>query len=181
MTPSSLIKVYWSFGGTYWFCLHCGRLSPARKRQAGSCLHFAAYWAYSSTFKMEAVCAQELFLFRQHGVTSQKIMLFIVAALSSPNLTYSKQSCTFILRLTIFPWDKNGTLGWQQRDRGFIELTIILQWQNPYRNLGRCRGGLYFTRVIPWIFLWWSNLTQQISVFKHLIIKLLTLHDTILS
>jgi hypothetical protein len=33
----------------------------------------------------------------------------------------------------------------------------------------------------PWIFLRWSNLMQQISVFQHCIIKLLTLHDTILS
>jgi hypothetical protein len=52
-----------------------------------------------------------------------------------------------------------------------IELTIILQWQNPYKNLCRLCGGLYFTTIIPWIFLRWSHLTQQISVFQHLIIK----------
>jgi hypothetical protein len=52
-----------------------------------------------------------------------------------------------------------------------IELTIILQWQNPYKNLCRLWGGLYFTTIVPWIFLRWSNLTQQISVFQQLIIK----------
>jgi hypothetical protein len=49
----------------------------------------------------------------------------------------------------------------------YMELTIILlQWQNPYKNLCILWGGLYFTRMVPWIFLRWSNLTQQISVFS---------------
>jgi hypothetical protein len=49
LTPSSLVDVYWCFGGTY--CLY---LQGRRVRQANSTI-LAACLAYSSTLKMEAV------------------------------------------------------------------------------------------------------------------------------
>jgi hypothetical protein len=54
---------------------------------------------FSSTLKMEAICSSErrLHLNRLHGVTSQKMILFITTAVKTSNPTYS----VTLLHLTI--------------------------------------------------------------------------------
>jgi hypothetical protein len=72
-------------------------------------------------------------------------------------------SSSYKNRLIIYPWDKSGMgLGnilysWKSKMtkkvllHKYIELAIIFQWQNPYKNLCRLRG-LYFTAIVSWIF-----------------------------
>jgi hypothetical protein len=72
VTPSSVLSCNRRFGGTY--RLH---LQGRRKQVLAEII--------SSTLKIEAICSSELN--RLHGVTSQKMILFIITAVKTSNLT----------------------------------------------------------------------------------------------
>jgi hypothetical protein len=75
VTPCSLLRCNRRFGGTY-------RLHLQGRR------HLLAE-IFSSTLKMEAICSpkRRLHLNRLHGVTSQKMILFITTAVKTSNPT----------------------------------------------------------------------------------------------
>jgi hypothetical protein len=142
----------------FWDVAQCSLIGTYQHFGGNYCLHFQGKWRQ----KVAPKCLQP----------SMRLLLVWPYFLETKTGHWDGNNGGYVIFCIHEKYDK----------KSFIELTIIiLQWQNPYKNLGRHRGRLYFTRIMPWLFLRWSNLMHQISVFQHLIIKLLTLHDTILS
>jgi hypothetical protein len=114
ITPYSPLKVNRRFGGT-WHPSSGSKKKPSKKQRGNhsSTFPLVPCSAYSSTLKMEAICSpkRRLTFNGQHGVISQKIVLFITTAVKTSNL--------YILLILIDVTERRKTIGSAEEHQAF--------------------------------------------------------------
>jgi hypothetical protein len=135
-----VIEVYRRLGGIYYFRLHGWRVSQASKKQL-SCVD------YSLTLRTEVESSSKhrQISTRRHGVTAQKIVLFIVTAVSMSNL----------MKVLVSRFETSISAS-HFKVKFYFYVTVTL-WVNVIKQAGFLPGHSNFWTLAPYRLLIWIN------------------------